>query len=134
MKLTAIIASFLVILFIVFNYTFAGSPLQLVTNESADTTIPEQKIVELADACHQQWQSFDWLIGQTNISAQDNPAFSQGIRNICRARAELFFEGYELSPFIAADSQSQVFPIVFRADVEEIKAQIRVHLPKLRLI
>ncbi len=66
--------------------------------------------------------------------ARDNLAFNEGVRNICQARAELFFEGYEIKPFIAADSQQEVFQLVFRPNVDAIKSQIRLNLPKLRLI
>jgi hypothetical protein len=134
MKYTPFIAPVLVLLVIFFNQTVAESPQQVISSKDKDLIIAEEKIFTLAKACHTKWQSLGWKIGQQNTLAKANPAFNDGIKNICRARAELFFEGYELTPFIAPDSQSQVFPIVFRYDVEEIKAQIRIHLPKLRLI
>lgn len=133
MKISLLIAPFVVILAICLKQSIAEPPHDFSAKTSQPPAIT-QKIIQLADTCHQRWQVLDWTVGQQNILARNNPAFTQGIKNICRARAELFFEGYEISPFIAQDSQNQVFPIVFRYSVQEIKAQLRLHLPKLRLI
>lgn len=134
MKFSPLIAPLAMLFFISFNQSFAESTRDTLATIDNDATIAEDKIVQLAETCHEKWQNLHWVMGQQNILAKNNPAFSNGIMNICRARAELFFEGYELTPFIEPDSQSEVFPIVFRYSVEEIKSQIRLHLPKLRLI
>lgn len=89
-------------------------------------------ITDLTDSCHQHWLKHRWIIhGQL---AQSNQAFSNGIRNVCQARAELFFEGYEISPFIASDEQKSVFPLVLINSVEQIKSQLKTHIPQLRII
>ena len=133
MKISLLIAPLVVILAICFKQSIADPPLDTSAQTTLSPAITE-KIIQLADTCYQRWQVLGWKVGQQNMLASHNPAFSQGIKNICRARAELFFEGYEISPFIAHNSQNQVFPIVFRYSVEEIKTQLRLHLPKLRLI
>ncbi len=134
MKFSPFIAPLAVMFFISFNQSFAESARDTLATIENDASIAEDKIAQLSETCHQKWQSLNWVMGQQNMLAKDSPAFSGGVMNICRARAELFFEGYELTPFIEPDSQSEVFPIVFRYSVEEIKSQIRLHLPKLRLI
>jgi len=134
MKFSPFITPLAVLFTISFNQSFAESARDTLATIDKDSAIAEDKIVQLAETCHQDWQNLNWLIGQQNRLAKNNPAFNDGVMKICRARAELFFEGYELNPFIEPDSQNQVFPIVFSFSVEEIKSQIRLHLPKLRLI
>ncbi|WP_438971009.1 hypothetical protein [Methylophaga sp.] len=134
MKLSPFIAPLTVLFLISFNQSFAESARDTLAIVEKDSTIKEDRINQLAETCHQNWRMMDWTIGQQNRLAKDNASFNNGIQNICRARAELFFEGYEVNPFIEPDSQNQVFPIVFRYSVEEIKQQIRLLLPKLRLI
>lgn len=125
----------LAVLFIIsFNHSYAQSARDTLATLEQDSVIAEDKIAQLSVTCHQKWQSLNWKLGQQNMPAANNPAFNAGIKKLCRARAELFFEGYELSPFIQPDTQSQVFPFVFHYSVDEIKAEIRLHLPKLRLI
>lgn len=131
MKFSPLFAPCAVLLVIAYNQTFADTSDALISTANAGKA---EHIAQLSDTCHQAWQKLDWTLGEANTPARQHPAFNQGIMRICQARAELFFEGYELSPFIAADSQAQVFPIVFATDVDEIKAHIRQNLPKLRLI
>lgn len=133
MKFSPLIAPSIVLLVIAYNQTFAGSG-DTAANTQAATSTRAEHVAQLAATCHQGWQKMDWVLGHTGTSAKDNPAFSQGMVRVCRARAELFFEGYEISPFIEPGSQQQILPIVFRPSIEEIKDQFRLHLPKLRLI
>ena len=132
-KFSPFFAPMAVLLIIAYNQTFARTDAekQLAETSREPATSP---IALISNSCHQQWQTLNWKIGDRGILAKNNPAFNEGIKKICQARAELFFEGYELSPFIGPDSQNQVYPIVFRSSVKEIKEQIRLHLPKLRLI
>lgn len=114
----------------------------LFTQTSADpnqskadaTSYTQNHINVLENSCYQNWEALNWTLGESNAPAKQNPAFSEGIHRVCQARAELFFEGYELSPFIAPDSQAEVYPLVFQASVTQIKNQLKLHLPKLRLI
>lgn len=129
MKFSPLIAPSLVVLVIAYNQTFAGASDDTDANASKG-----EHIQQLTETCHQAWQEMDWRFGKSNTLARDHAAFSEGIIRVCQARAELFFEGYEISPFIEPGSQQQVFPIVFRSSVDEIKSQIRLHLPRLRLI
>lgn len=104
-------------------------------DQAAETKPAENRhIAQLSEVCHATWQQYDWRIGEHRALARDSIAFSNGIKRICRARAELFFEGYELSPFIAADDQHSIFPIVFIPTVDEVKSVIRQNLPALRVI
>lgn len=91
-------------------------------------------VTQLSQVCYLSWQQYNWTIGEQGMLARDNTAFRTGIQRICQARAELFFEGYEVSPFIAADSQHKIFPIVFIPSVSEIKSVIRQNVPPLRII
>lgn len=130
MKYTPFIAPILVTAIIALNQTLAcenSSP----SKEDVKLSAPYQK---LAESCYTKWLSLDWTLADPNILARDNTAFNEGVKRVCQARAELFFEGYEIQPFIAADSQQEIFPLVFRSSVDEIKSQIRINLPKLRLI
>ncbi|HDY84827.1 MAG TPA: hypothetical protein ENH74_03975 [Methylophaga sp.] len=88
----------------------------------------------LADNCFQKWKTYDWTLGDSGALAVNHAGFTNGIKNICRAKAELFFEGYKLNPFVLPDSQAEIFPIVFLSSYDEIKNQIRQNLPKLQLI
>ena len=130
MKYTPFIAPILVTAVIALNQTFACDS-QLACKSNTKTSSPAQR---LAESCYRQWLTLDWTLANAEMLARDNFAFNEGVRNICQARAELFFEGYEIKPFIAADSQQEVFPLVFRPNVDAIKSQIRLNLPKLRLI
>jgi len=135
MKYSPFIAPILVVLYIGLTQTFANA-----TDESNTAITPinaasdQEQTQQLAKVCYKNWQALSWKLGQSAMLAQNNPAFSTGIMNICQARAELFFEGYQINPFIAADSQQHVYPIVFRSSVEEIKSHLQLHLPKLNVI
>lgn len=130
MKYIPFIAPILVTLVIALNQTFACDS-KPSCKSNTKTSSPAQR---LAESCYQQWLTLDWTLANTKILAKDNLAFNEGVKKVCQARAELFFEGYEIKPFIAADSQQEVFPLVFRPNVDAIKSQIRLNLPKLRLI
>ncbi|MTI63922.1 hypothetical protein [Methylophaga sp.] len=132
MKFSPFIAPSIVLMIIAFNQTFAGSAPE--NQAAAQIHTENQRIVQISETCYQGWQQLGWTIGENGMAAEQHPAFSNGIKRICQARAELFFEGYEISPFIEPDSQPQIFPIVFRPSVEEIKQHLRQNLPKLRLI
>lgn len=132
MKFSPLIAPSVVLMIVAFNQTFAGSAPE--NQAAAHIKAENQRISQISKTCYQSWKQLNWTIGENAMSAEDHPAFSQGIKRICQARAELFFEGYEITPFIEPESQAQIFPIVFRPDVEEIKQHLRQNLPKLRLI
>lgn len=91
-------------------------------------------VQQLTDWCYADWQQKDWKMGDSQVLAKDNAAFSQGIRNVCRARAELYAEGYEIYPFIGDDTQREIYAMVFSASVDEIKSHIREYLPALQKI
>lgn len=91
-------------------------------------------VQRLTDWCYADWQQKDWKMGDSQVLAKDNDAFSEGIRKVCRARAELYAEGYEIYPFIDDDAQREIYALVFSASVEEIKSHIRQHLPALQKI
>ncbi|MDT8311401.1 MAG: hypothetical protein RQ732_08165 [Methylophaga sp.] len=91
-------------------------------------------VQQLTDWCYADWQQKDWKMGDSQVLAKDNAAFSEGIHKVCRARAELYAEGYEIYPFIDNDAQREIYVLVFSASVEEIKSHIRQHLPALQKI
>lgn len=128
MKYIAIIAPLIVITVILLNQTLAKDGQ---IHSEANFTKPAEK---LAESCYQHWLTLNWTLTNSEVLASNNKSFNDGIKKVCQARAELFFEGYEIKPFISADAQHEVFPLVFRPNVEEIKSQIRINLPKLRLI
>ncbi len=130
MKYTPLIAPFLVIAIILLNQTFAHDK-KSVKQTAPASSAPSQ---QLADSCYQHWLTLNWTLTDSKILASQNTSFNDGVKRVCQARAELFFEGYEIHPFISPDSQPEVFRLVFRANVDEIKSQIRINLPKLRLI
>jgi pyruvate/2-oxoacid:ferredoxin oxidoreductase alpha subunit len=136
MKYSPLIAPIAVLMVIAYTQTFAGSAQDTARQSAIDAEADamSSRIAKLADACHSNWQKLDWTMGQDHIPAANNPAFDAGIQRICRARAELFFEGYEIAPLIEPDSQAEIYPIVFGRSVNEIKERIRAYLPKLRLI
>lgn len=132
MNFSPFIAPSIVLMIVAINQTFAGS----TPDSRADLQInaEQERITQVSETCYQGWQQLDWTIGENGIAAANHPAFSDGIKRICQARAELFFEGYEITPFIEPESQPQVFPIVFQPSIDEIKQHLRQNLPKLRLI
>ena len=91
-------------------------------------------IVQLSDWCYQHWKEQQWTMGESGLPAVENLAFSEGIRKVCRARAELYAEGYEIYPFITDTMKREVYALVFSADVEDIKSHLKQHLPKLQRI
>ena len=91
-------------------------------------------VAQLTQWCYADWQQKGWKMGESELLARDNTAFSEGIQKVCRARAELYAEGYEIYPFIADDAQRQIYALVFSASVDEIKSHIRRHLPALQKI
>lgn len=104
--------------------------------EDAPETLENQidPVDQLAKWCYADWQQKDWKMGDSAVLAKDNPAFSEGIQKVCRARAELYAEGYDLYPFIADDAQREIYAMVFSASVADIKSHIREHLPALQKI
>lgn len=127
-----VLSAVLVLLFIIGrSCSVSAPPPEQATETAADEN---RHIAQLSHVCHASWQQYDWRIGEHGTLARENVAFSNGIKRICRARAELFFEGYELSPFIAPDAQHSIFPIVFIPTVDELKSVIRQNLPALRVI
>lgn len=132
MKFSPLIAPSLVVLAIIYNQTFAGASEDM--NSNTANAGKSEHIQQVTRTCYQAWEEMDWTFGNNQMLAREHVAFSKGIERICQARAELFFEGYEISPFIQPGSQQQVFPIVFRASVDEIKSHFHLNLPKLRLI
>lgn len=104
--------------------------------EQAAETVEENidPVQQLTQWCYADWQQKDWKMGESQVLAKDNAAFSEGIQKVCRARAELYAEGYEIYPFIADDAQREIYAMVFSASVAEIKSHIREHLPALQKI
>lgn len=112
-----------------------GLSLAACAEEAAETLNDKiDPVLQLTDWCYADWQQKDWKMGDSQVLAKDNKAFSQGIRKVCRARAELYAEGYEIYPFIGDDTQQEIYAIVFSASVAEIKSHIREHLPALQKI
>lgn len=103
-------------------------------NAPAPSETESDLITQLSQVCFVSWQQYEWTIGEHATLARDSAAFSSGIQRICQARAELFFEGYEVSPFIAPDSQQRIFPIVFMPSVDDVKSVMRQNLPPLKII
>lgn len=91
-------------------------------------------VVLLTDWCFENWKEQQWTLGDSNLPAIDNLAFAEGVRKVCRARAELYAEGYEIYPFISDTMQREIYALVFSSDIEDIKSHIKQHLPKLRRI
>ncbi len=132
MKFSPLIAPSIVLMIVAINQTFAGSTSE--NQATVQMNAEKERITQVSKTCYQGWQNLDWTIGENGMAAANHPAFSAGIKRICQARAELFFEGYEITPFIEPESQPQVFPIVFQSSIDEIKQHLRQNLPKLRLI
>lgn len=91
-------------------------------------------VVQLTEWCFNNWKQQQWTLGETNLPAVDNQAFSEGIQKVCRARAELYAEGYEIYPFITDTMQREIYALVFSASVEDIKSHLKQHIPKLQRI
>jgi|TARA_R100000353_G_scaffold175084_2_gene144511 hypothetical protein len=91
-------------------------------------------VIQLTDWCFQHWTEQQWTLGETNLPAVENQSFAEGIRKVCRARAELYAEGYEIYPFITDTMQREIYALVFSASVEDIKSHLKQHLPKLQRI
>ncbi|MEX1199870.1 MAG: hypothetical protein WEB02_03680 [Methylophaga sp.] len=109
--------------------------LAACAEEAADTLEDKvDPVQQLSEWCYADWQQKDWKMGESQVLAKDNEAFSEGIRKVCRARAELYAEGYEIYPFIADDAQREIYTMIFSATVAEIKSHIREHLPALQKI
>lgn len=105
-------------------------------SEQTDNVEKEQTnpVVQLTEWCFEHWKDQQWTMGESDLAAVDNLAFSEGIRKVCRARAELYAEGYEIYPFITDTMQREIYALVFSADVEDIKSHLKQHLPKLKRI
>lgn len=101
-----------------------------ITAEEKTLSVSEQ----LTEACYADWQTKGWTIRGQNQLADNHPAFREGIRKVCQARAELYMEGYEITPFIKDDSQRDVYPLVFSSDVEAIKSHLKAFIKPLQLI
>lgn len=99
---------------------------------SADTDI--DPVEALTKICFESWESQHWIMGESTLPAQQNENFRTGVHKVCQARAELYAEGYEIYPLITDNSQREIYALVFSADVESIKAHLKEHLPKLRVI
>lgn len=91
-------------------------------------------IMQLTQWCFEHWKGQQWTMGESDLPAVDNLAFSEGIHKVCRARAELYAEGYEIYPFITNTMQRETYALVFSASVEDIKSHLKQHLPKLKRI
>lgn len=107
------------------------------TEDSVETVYAELSInpVEaLTTICFESWEAQHWIMGESTLSAQQNENFRTGVHKVCQARAELYAEGYEIYPLITDNSQREIYALVFSADVESIKAHLKEHLPKLRVI
>jgi hypothetical protein len=102
--------------------------------EPSNSRIAAAQVSVLSDACYENWTQQQWKIGQSTRLAASNPAYSNGIQNICQAKAELYYEGYEITPFISEDERGEVNLIVFLPSVDEIKNQLRAVLPELRVL
>lgn len=105
-------------------------------NERTDKV--EQKeldpVMQLSQWCFDHWKEQQWTMGESGLPAVDNQAFSEGIQKVCRARAELYAEGYEIYPFITDTMQREIYALVFSASVDDIKSHLKEHLPKLQRI
>lgn len=105
------------------------------SQDDSETSVTQTDPVEqLAQWCYTDWAQKDWTLGDSEVLAKNNEAFSGGIRKVCQARAELYAEGYDLYPFIADKSQREIYALVFTASVDEIKSHLRSHLPALQKI
>jgi len=91
-------------------------------------------VMQLSQWCFDHWKEQQWTMGETDLPAVNNQAFSEGIQKVCRARAELYAEGYEIYPFITDTMQREIYALVFSASVEDIKSHLKEHLPKLQRI
>jgi uncharacterized lipoprotein NlpE involved in copper resistance len=91
-------------------------------------------VMQLSQWCFDHWKEQQWTMGETDLPAVENQAFSEGIQKVCRARAELYAEGYEIYPFITDTMQREIYALVFSASVEDIKSHLKQHIPKLQRI
>lgn len=91
-------------------------------------------VIQLTQWCFEHWKDQQWTMSESDLLAIDNLAFSEGIQKVCRARAELYAEGYEIYPFITDTMQREIYALVFSASVEDIKSHLKQHLPKLQRI
>lgn len=101
-------------------------------------TVPADADIDPVEAltkvCFESWEAQHWIMGESTLPAQQNENFRTGVHKVCQARAELYAEGYEIYPLITDNSQREIYALVFSADVESIKAHLKEHLPKLRVI
>src|SRR5690606_19051571 len=103
-------------------------------NEQTDKVEQDKidPVLQLTHWCFEHWKDQQWTMGESDLLAVDKLAFSEGIRKVCRARAELYAEGYEIYPFITDTMQREIYALVFSADIEDIKSHLKQHLPKLK--
>lgn len=102
--------------------------------ETNSTELAIDPVEALTTICFESWEAQHWVMGESTLPAQQNENFRTGVHKVCQARAELYAEGYEIYPLIADNSQREIYALVFSADVESIKAHLKEHLPKLRVI
>ncbi len=81
-------------MFLVFRRASIFICLSLVSCASSDK---EDKIINL---CYEEWKDRGWTIGAENKPAHKDFSTKMLILNICRARAELYLEGYRINPIV----------------------------------
>ena len=75
---------------------------------------------QLTDDCFQEWLSRDWRLGEDAARVADMPSYVEAIKRICGASAELFVEGYPVSPFIH-QSQRVILPFIFSGQNADVR-------------
>lgn len=75
---------------------------------------------QLSNDCFQEWQSRDWRLGEDAARAAEIPDYVAAIERICSASAELFAEGYPVSPFIH-HSQRAILPFIFSGQHADVR-------------
>lgn len=91
------------------------SPLTVVVAVENDFVIKQ-----LTNDCFQEWQTRDWRLGEDAARVADMPSYVEAIKRICGASAELFVEGYPVSPFIH-QSQRVILPFIFSGQNADVR-------------
>lgn len=92
-------------------------PLMLLSNAAAGDDF---MVRQLSNDCFQEWQSRDWRLGEDAALAAEIPVYAAAIERICAASAELFAEGYPVSPYIH-HSQRAILPFIFSGQHADVR-------------
>lgn len=87
------------------------------------TAFAEGSFNLLEDDCFNEWKHRGWVIGEDNTPATQVPTFVEGIKRICKVRADMFADNPDISPYIQG-RLAEIAPYVFGADEASIESLV----------